>query len=101
MGTCNTRLSKFEEYDLYMQNKNFLMSERVITFSDIDGKLMALKPDITLSIVKNAKDDGCTEKVYYTENVYRVRGTHTDFEKFRKPGWNTSARLTHTLWRKC
>jgi hypothetical protein len=33
---------------------------------------MALKPDITLSIVKNVKADGRTHKVFYTETVYRV-----------------------------
>ncbi len=85
-GYLQYKVSKFEEYDLYMQNKNFLMSERVITFSDIDGKLMALKPDITLSIVKNAKDDGCTEKVYYTENVYRVPRNAYGFREIPQTG---------------
>lgn len=85
-GYLQYKVSKFEEYDLYMQNKKFLMSERVITFSDIDGKLMALKPDITLSIVKNAKDDGRTEKVYYTENVYRVPRNAYGFREIPQTG---------------
>ena len=73
------RMSKFEEYDLYVQNKDFLMSENVITFTDTDGKLMALKPDVTLSIIKNSKDTlSGVMKVYYNENVYRVsKGTRT------------------------
>ena len=39
---------------------------------------MALKPDVTLSIVKNSNDTFIEpEKVYYSENVYRVdKGTH-------------------------
>lgn len=85
-GYLQYKVGKFEEYDLYMQNKNFLTSERVITFSDIDGKLMALKPDITLSIVKNAKDDGRTEKVYYTENVYRVPRNAYGFREIPQTG---------------
>lgn len=66
-------MSKFEEYGLYLENKSFLPSENIITFNDLDGRLMALKPDVTLSIAKNAKDDTAdTEKVYYIENVYRL-----------------------------
>ena len=66
------RMSKFEEYDLYAENKEFLVSESVITFTDTDGKLMALKPDVTLSIIKNsALSAGEIRKVYYSENVYR------------------------------
>jgi ATP phosphoribosyltransferase involved in histidine biosynthesis len=66
-------MSKFEEYGLYLENKSFLPSDNIITFNDLDGRLMALKPDVTLSIAKNAKDDAPdTEKVYYIENVYRL-----------------------------
>ncbi len=69
------RMSKFEDYDLYSRNKDFLVSDQVITFTDIGGKLKALKPDVTLSIIKN-HSDGETKKLYYNENVYRVsKGT--------------------------
>ena len=46
------KMSKFEEYDLYSKNKDFLVSEGVITFNDTNGRLLALKPDVTLSIIK-------------------------------------------------
>lgn len=71
------RMSKFEEYDLYAGNKDFLVSAGVITFTDTDGKLMALRPDVTLSIIKNSADEpDRTGKVFYSENVYRVsKGT--------------------------
>ena len=76
-GYTAYKMSKFEEYDLYARNKDFLVSDSVITFTDRDGKLMALKPDVTLSIVKNGKDLPWVQKVYYNENVYRVtRGAH-------------------------
>ncbi len=73
------KMSKFEEYDLYVRNKDFLVSDNVITFTDTNGRLMALKPDVTLSIIKNGKDRaGYVEKVYYNENVYRIsKGTRS------------------------
>ena len=67
------RMSKFEEYDLYARNKDFLVSDNVITFTDTSGTLMALKPDVTLSIIKNSTDEpNICRRVYYNENVYRV-----------------------------
>ena len=74
-GYRQFKMSKFEEYDLYMKNKDFLISDGIITFNDTNGKLLALKPDVTLSIVKNSKDiPGYVQKLYYNENVYRVSG---------------------------
>ena len=71
-GYTPYKMSQFEEYDLYVRNKDFLISDRIITFSGEGGKLMALKPDVTLSIVKNAPEaSGVVQKVYYSENVYR------------------------------
>ena len=49
-----------------------MKSGHIITFTDVDGALKALKPDITLSIMKN--NNGSSEKVYYNENVYRDMG---------------------------
>jgi len=56
-GYRKYKMSKFEEYDLYAHNKNFLPKSdgNIITFNNTDGKLLALKPDVTLSIVKNTK----------------------------------------------
>ena len=69
-GYSQYKMNKFEEYDLYVRNKDFLVSDNIITFTDTSGKLMALKPDVTLSIIKNGKDvPGVLEKVYYDENV--------------------------------
>lgn len=78
-GYAQYKMSKFEEYELYVRNKDFLISDSVITFTDTNGRLMALKPDVTLSIIKNSKDRADTvQKVYYNENVYRVsKGTHS------------------------
>ena len=86
-GYSRYRMSKFEEYDLYSRNKDFLFSEGVITFTDTNGRLMALKPDVTLSIVKNGKDQtGGIRKVYYHENVYRVSQAADGFREQTQVG---------------
>ena len=53
-GYSRYRMSKFEEYEFYLHITDFLISDSVITFTDTNGRLMALKPDVTLSIVKTA-----------------------------------------------
>ena len=86
-GYMSFKMSKFEEYDLYSKNKDFLVSDRVITFNDTDGKLLALKPDVTLSIIKNASyEDGYKSKVYYNENVYRVSQKTSQFKEIMQTG---------------
>ena len=87
------KVGKFEEYDLYMRNKKFLASEQVLTFSDTNGKLKALKPDVTLSIVKNAKSDGHTQKLYYTETVYRVPRNAYGFREIMQTGLECIGRV--------
>lgn len=77
-GYSRFKMCKFEEYDIYAANRDFLDVGGIITFTDPTGKLMALKPDVTMSIIKNSKDtDGGCEKLYYNENVYRIHsGSH-------------------------
>ncbi len=86
LGYQKYRMSKFEEYDLYVKNKDFLVSESVITFTDTNGKLLALKPDVTLSIVKNSKDVDGVMKVYYDEKVYRVSKGTKSFKEISQSG---------------
>ena len=86
-GYSRYKMSKFEEYDLYAHNKDFLISDSVITFTDTNGKLMALKPDVTLSIVKNSKDDlASVQKLYYNENVYRASKSTNSFKEIMQVG---------------
>ena len=86
-GYSRYRMGKFEEYDLYSRNKDFLFSESVITFTDTNGRLMALKPDVTLSIVKNTRDTaGTLQKLYYHENVYRVASAEDGFREMTQVG---------------
>ncbi len=86
-GYSRFKMSKFEEYDLYVRNKDFLISDGIITFTDTNGRLLALKPDVTLSIIKNAKDvRGSVEKLYYNENVYRISSDSHSFKEINQTG---------------
>ena len=86
-GYLPFKMSKFEEYDLYVRNKDFLISDGIITFNDTNGKLLALKPDMTLSIVKNAEDrTGCKQKLCYDENVYRISGSTHRYKELMQAG---------------
>lgn len=86
-GYAHFKMSKFEEYDIYAENKDFLSGESVITFTDLNGRLMALKPDVTMSIIKNSADgDGLTEKLYYNENVYRASGDTRQLKELMQSG---------------
>ncbi len=86
-GFLPFKMSKFEEYDLYVKNKDFLVGNGVITFMDTNGDLLALKPDVTLSIIKNTADkEGSVKKVYYDENVYRISGGTNRFKEIMQTG---------------
>lgn len=86
-GYHQYKMGKFEEYDLYVRNKDFLVSDGIITFTDTSGRLMALKPDVTLSIIKNTTDvPGNVHKVYYNENVYRISGSTRNFKEIMQTG---------------
>ena len=86
-GYSQFKMSKFEEYDMYVANKDFLISDNIITFTDTNGKLMALKPDVTLSIIKGFKEKpGFVQKLYYNENVYRISKGTNAFKEIMQVG---------------
>jgi len=86
-GYRRFRINRFEEYGFYMENRRFLANENVLTFTDLDGRLLALKPDITLSIIKNIKPaPGEPERLYYTENVYRPDRQRSGFREIGQIG---------------
>lgn len=85
-GYARYKMNKFEQYDLYVRNKDFLVSDNIITFTDTNGKLMALKPDVTLSIIKNSGEVRGVQKLYYNENVYRVSGSTHSFKEITQVG---------------
>ena len=83
------QMTQFEEYDLYVNNREFLVDERVITFNE-SGKLFALKPDVTLSIIKrHTPQKGVKEKVSYNENVYRFSAAAGRYKEILQAGVET------------
>ena len=86
-GFRQYHMSRFEEYGLYQKNRSFLPSEQVITFTDLDGRLLALKPDVTLSIAKNAQVEpqGCGRYYYPARKA-------TPSRKSARSVWSVSAR---------
>ena len=86
-GCRKYHMGRFEEYSLYQENRSFLSSEQVITFTDLDGRLLALKPDVTLSIAKTAQPaPGETLRYYYHENVYRPSTESHTFKEISQMG---------------
>lgn len=84
-GYAPFKVQKFERYDLYAEYKRFLESEQILTFTDTDGRLMAMKPDVTLSIVKDTLGDEM-RKVFYHENVYREQRRGEGFKEIPQMG---------------
>ena len=80
------RMNKFEPYDLYLEHRGFLRDDAVISFTDPRGRLMALKPDVTMSIVKNASVDAAVERLFYIENVFRVPPGGSEFVEIAQMG---------------
>lgn len=86
-GYTPFKMSRFEEYDMYVRNKNFVGAGEIVTFTDLSGRLLALKPDVTLSIIKNYKGaEGMVSKVYYNENVYRPDRTTHEIKEIMQSG---------------
>ena len=86
-GYCRYKMSKFEEYALYIRNKDFLVSDGIISFTDTNGRLLALKPDVTLSIINNSQDEvGRVQKLYYDENVYRISKSSHSYKEIKQTG---------------
>lgn len=85
-GYVRYRMSSFESYDYYLANKSFLKGEGLVTFNDPFGRLLALKPDVTMSIVKNTKPETVSQKLYYVESVFRARRAGGEVREIRQMG---------------
>ena len=87
-GYKKIKLSKFESYDLYNENADFIKIENIITFMAPTGKLQTLRPDVTLSIVKKYARDKKKEmeKLYYIENIYRLSKEDMEYKELNQIG---------------
>lgn len=86
-GYSEYRSVGFEDYSLYAENKSFLDGSGVLTFNS-GARLKALRPDVTLSVVKsvNTDDPEVVNKLYYDERVYRKTATNGEFSELRQIG---------------
>lgn len=78
------RTAKFESYEVYRRNKNYIGDESIVTFTSASGKLMALRPDVTLGIVNNITPFA-NKKYCYDENVFR-RDEKGEYKELRQVG---------------
>ncbi len=87
-GFKKAAVNRFEPYDLYVDNKSFLNTDKIISFMDLDGRLLSLKPDVTLSIVKKMPDEKLKGfmKVYYDENVVRLPFGSREYKEINQTG---------------
>lgn len=86
-GYQKYKMGKFEEYSLYVNNRDFLAGDKVLTFTDLDGRLLAMKPDVTLSVINNTSaTEETREKLYYIENVYRENKESHCFKEINQMG---------------
>ena len=86
-GYKRYKAGRFEEYSLYLENKSFLPAGSAVTFNSPDGRLLALRPDVTLSIAKNTKaTQKNSEKLYYIENVCRLSPRAREYEEISQMG---------------
>lgn len=77
----------FDEYELFDKNRAFVGGLHLLTFTDSFGTLMALRPDVTLSAMKQAAArPEQSLKLYYHEDVFRyTRDTH-QYQAHRQVG---------------
>lgn len=83
-GYDRYRTAKFESYEVYRRNKDYIGDESIVTFTSAEGKLMALRPDVTLGIVNNLTE-GARKKLCYDENVFR-RDKRGEYREIRQTG---------------
>ena len=85
-GYKRISLPSFEEYDLYNENKDFI-DRNILTVMSPNGKLLALRPDITLSVAKKISKDQSLKysKIYYQENTYNLT-KYTGYEDDKQLG---------------
>ena len=86
-GYFKLKTNKFEKYDFYLNSKHFFNDDKMITFTDFNGNLLALKPDITFSIAKSSRIKlNQIRKIYYNDNVFRACEKNNEYEKINQSG---------------
>ena len=79
------RPARFESYEVYRKNKDYIDGDTIITLTDAGGKLLAIRPDVTLSIINDLPQDGKPRKYFYDESVFR-RDSCGEYHDLRQIG---------------
>lgn len=75
-------LKPFEPLSNFSNFSDFLNSTSILSFTDLNGQLMAARPDVTLSIIRrNLPGDW-----FYNESVFRPDQNHQSFQQVRQAG---------------
>ncbi|MCD8201008.1 MAG: ATP phosphoribosyltransferase regulatory subunit [Clostridia bacterium] len=85
-GYRRYRSECFEDYALFSENRDFLLCKNVLTFSDRDGKLRALRPDVTISLIKRINLKKSCERLFYNEKVFRPGDEDGRFREISQAG---------------
>ena len=86
-GFSRRHFDAFDEYALFDQNRAFLKKDHMLTFTDAHGKLHALRPDVTLSVMKQtAYRPADLYRIYYQENVFRFSNKTHQYGLHRQIG---------------
>ena len=88
-------------YALYQEYQRFLPDPQVITFTDLDGKLRAIKPDVTLSIAKTAQPAAAVQRFIIMRKSAVPAARATPSRPSTRWAWSAWARWTKPLEPGC
>lgn len=83
----------FEDYSLYLRNIDFLADANVLAFGGAEGRVLALRPDVTLSVISRVPSYGEPVKLFYAEKVYRRPEGGGEFRDINQAGVEVIGRI--------
>lgn len=84
-GFDRYRMGRFESYDIYRRHKDYLEEGSIITLPGPDGRPIALRPDVTLSLINNLPAGEGERRFFYDESVFR-RDREGEYRELRQLG---------------
>jgi len=66
----------YEYYDAFSSGAGSYLQEKMIKFFDLQGSILALRPDLTIPIARMATsklmDESDNQRLFYIENSFRI-----------------------------
>lgn len=86
-GYTRLEFSDFEEYALFERHHAFVSISHMLTFTDSFGRIQTLRPDVTLSVMKQSAFRPENEiRAYYREDVFRYSQETHEYETHEQIG---------------